>query len=46
MKSVGVRELKEHASEVLRRVQRGEIVEITVRGKPVARMVPLLAIPN
>jgi len=38
---VGVRELKQNASAVLRRVLAGESVEITQRGRPVAMIVPL-----
>jgi prevent-host-death family protein len=38
---VGVRELRQHLSVYLRRVQSGEEVEVTERGKPVARLVPL-----
>jgi prevent-host-death family protein len=42
MRSVGVRELKEHTSEILRTVsERGETIELTVRGKAVARIVPI-----
>jgi prevent-host-death family protein len=41
MISVGVRELRQRASELLRRVQRGETIEITDRGRPVARLAPL-----
>lgn len=42
MRSCGVRELKEHTSEVLRRVsETGEAIEITVRGRPVARLIPV-----
>ena len=41
MSTVGVRELKQNASAVLRRVAAGEIVEVTDRGRPVARIVPL-----
>jgi prevent-host-death family protein len=41
VRSVGVRELKEHASRILREIQdRGETVQITNRGKVVARLVP------
>ena len=41
MRDVGIRELKEHTSEILRRVADGkEIVEITRRGKVIARIVP------
>jgi prevent-host-death family protein len=41
MVSVGVRELRQRASELLRRVQNGESIEITDRGRPVAVLVPL-----
>ncbi len=42
MRAVGVRELKEQTSEVLRRVREGrETIEITYRGKVVARLVPV-----
>src|SRR5215468_3048431 len=42
MRSIGVRELKAHASAVLRGVQEtGQAVEVTVRGRPVARLVPM-----
>jgi prevent-host-death family protein len=40
MGSVGVRALQQHASEVVRRAAAGEVVEITDRGRPVARLVP------
>jgi prevent-host-death family protein len=38
---VGIRELKEHASALIRRVAAGETISITDRGRPVARIVPL-----
>lgn len=41
MTSVGVRQLRQQASELLRRVERGETVEITDRGRPVARLTPI-----
>jgi prevent-host-death family protein len=41
MSSVGVRELRQNASAVLRRVQAGESLEVTDRGRPVARLVPM-----
>jgi prevent-host-death family protein len=41
MKAAGVRELRQHASELLRRVEAGESIEITDRGRPVAVLVPL-----
>lgn len=39
---VGVRELRQHVSAVLRRVAAGETVEVTDHGRPVARIVPLV----
>lgn len=41
MASVGVRELRQRASELLRRVASGETIEITDRGRPVALLAPL-----
>lgn len=41
MSSVGVRELRQRASELLRRVENGETIEITDRGRPVAVLSPL-----
>jgi prevent-host-death family protein len=38
---VGIRELKEHASALIRRVAAGETIKVTDRGRPVARIVPL-----
>jgi prevent-host-death family protein len=38
---VGIRALQQHASEVVARAARGEVVEVTDRGRPVARLVPL-----
>jgi len=40
--SVGIRALQQHASAVVGRAARGEIVEITDRGRPVARLVPIV----
>jgi prevent-host-death family protein len=40
MRSVGVRELKERTSEILREVSEGHSVEVTHRGKVMARLVP------
>ena len=41
MKTLGVRELKERISEILRMVQEeGEIIEVTNRGEVIARLVP------
>jgi len=41
MASVGIRELRQRASEVLRRVEAGETVEVTDRGRPVALLTPV-----
>jgi prevent-host-death family protein len=41
MASVGVRELRQRASELLRRVEAGERIEITDHGRPVAVLTPL-----
>jgi prevent-host-death family protein len=41
MASSGVRELRQRASELLRRVEAGETIEITDRGRPVAILAPL-----
>jgi prevent-host-death family protein len=42
MISVGVRELREDLSKYLQRVRdEGEVIEITVRGEPVARVIPM-----
>ncbi len=40
MATVGLRELRQDASELVRRVERGEEIEITVAGRLAARMVP------
>ena len=45
MASVGIRELRQRASELLRRVEDGESIEITDRGRPVAVLAPLPADP-
>jgi prevent-host-death family protein len=45
MKQVGVRELKNSLSRYLGRVKDGEIITITDRNKPVARLVPISAQP-
>ncbi len=41
MTSVGIRELRQRASELLRRVAAGESFEVTDRGRPVAVLAPL-----
>jgi prevent-host-death family protein len=41
MERIGVRELRQHASRYLARVANGEAIEVTDRGRPVARLVPV-----
>ena len=43
MRSIGIRELRQEASKHLRDVERGETIEVTDRGRPVALLVP---VPN
>jgi prevent-host-death family protein len=38
---VGIRELRQKASQLLRRVVAGETIEVTDHGHPIARVVPL-----
>jgi prevent-host-death family protein len=40
METIGVRELRQNASRYLDRVAQGETIEVTDRGRPVARLVP------
>ena len=40
MREIGVRELKQSLSETLRAVSRGEQVRVTLRGQPLADIVP------
>jgi prevent-host-death family protein len=39
--SVSVRELQQNLKRVMARVERGEVVEVTRRRKPVARLAPV-----
>ena len=41
MEQIGVRELRQHASRWLARVQAGEAFVVTDRGRPIARLGPL-----
>jgi prevent-host-death family protein len=43
MRSIGIRQLRQQASRFLREVERGETIEVTDRGRPVALLVP---VPN
>jgi prevent-host-death family protein len=45
MKRIGVRELRQNASKYLEDVESGESIEITDRGRPVARLVPVSGDP-
>lgn len=40
MRTVGIRELKNHLSQYVRAAQSGERVTVTVRGSPVAELTP------
>jgi len=41
MERIGIRELRQHASRWLRRVEAGESFEVTDRGRPIATLAPL-----
>lgn len=41
MERIGVRALRQHASRYLAQVAAGETIEVTDRGRPVARIVPI-----
>ena len=41
MTRIGIRELRQKASEYLRRVERGETIEVTDRGRPIALLTPI-----
>ena len=41
---IGLRELRQNASDLIRRVEQGEEITITVAGRPGARLVP--AVPR
>ena len=43
MSVVGLRELREQASELVRRAEAGEEVVVTVAGRPSVRLVPVAA---
>jgi prevent-host-death family protein len=45
MERIGLRELRQHASRYIARVARGETVEVTQRGRLVARIVPVVDDP-
>lgn len=41
MEAIGIRELRQHASRWLRKVQQGESFEVRDRDRPVALLVPI-----
>jgi prevent-host-death family protein len=41
MHRIGIRDLRQHASRYLALVARGEQIEVTDRGRPIAMLVPL-----
>lgn len=41
MESIGVRELRQNASKYLERVKRGESIQVTDRGVPIAMLSPV-----
>jgi prevent-host-death family protein len=42
VEQIAIRTLNQNTAEVLARVERGETVEITNRGRPIARIVPVV----
>ena len=45
MARIGIRELRQRASEYLRRVEAGETIEVTDRGRPIALLTPIPSAP-
>ncbi len=45
MTRIGIRELRQKASHYLRRVEGGETIEVTDRGRPVALLTPIPEAP-
>jgi prevent-host-death family protein len=45
MTRIGIRQLRQRASEYLRRVEAGETIEVTDRGRPVALLTPIPEAP-
>ena len=46
MATVGIRELKNQTSELIRRVEAGEAIAVTNHGRVVARIVPAAVTPE
>jgi prevent-host-death family protein len=45
MTRIGIRELRQRASDYLRRVEAGETIEVTDRGRPIALLTPIPKVP-
>ena len=43
---IGVRELNQQTSRILERVRAGEVLEITDRGRAIARLIPVRDLPQ
>jgi len=43
LQTIGIRALRENLSKAIRRVRAGETLEVTDHGRPVARIVPIVA---
>ena len=41
METIGIRKLQQNAAATVERVRQGAIIEVTVRGRPVAKLVPI-----
>lgn len=41
MPTVGLRELRQHASDIIRDAEAGHVTTVTVSGRPVAQIVPI-----
>jgi prevent-host-death family protein len=39
--TIGLRELRQNASDIVRRVEAGDTVTVTVSGRPAARIIPI-----
>lgn len=46
MESMGIYEAKSRLSELVERAESGQVVTITRRGKPVAKIVPVRTVPE
>ena len=46
VEKIGIRELRQHASEWVAKAKAGKVILITDRGQPVARLVPLTRSEN